>query len=337
VKKTFIIAEAGVNHNGDVGMALRLVDAAKAAGADAVKFQTGKPEKVIASWAVKANYQTKTTGANESQLDMVKKISLPYEDFETIKKYCADVGIEFFSTPFESGALRFLMSIGMRVLKIPSGEITNLPLLREFAKYNKTEFIISTGMANIEEIGAALQVFYSAGVKSSQIAVLHCNTEYPTPMTDVNLLAIRAIRDRYQVKVGYSDHTDGIEVPIAAVALGATVIEKHFTLDRSLPGPDHKASVDPADLKRMVDAIRNIELAIAGSGQKVPSPSETKNIPIARRSIMAARKIKKGDVLTEDALTTKRPGTGISPMKWDSVVGTIAIQDFEAEELIVIQ
>lgn len=331
-KKVIIIAEAGVNHNGSYELAIKMVDEAKRAGADYVKFQTAKPELVISTFAPKAEYQKVTTGAAESQLEMCKAIHLPLTDYKPLKEYCDKVGIGFMSTPFDLVSIDVLESLDMDYYKIPSGEITNLPYLRKIASKHRL-VILSTGMCEVEEVEAALQVLEQGGVKRSDIIVLHCNTEYPTPMADVNLRAMDDLRRSLGVEVGYSDHTKGIEVPIAAVALGATVIEKHFTLDKTMEGPDHKASLEPDELKAMVDAIRNIEQAL-GDGHKHVSPSERKNMDIARKSIVAARDIRKGEVLTEENITTKRPGNGISPMRWDSVIGTTAIRDFGYDELI---
>ena len=333
-KKVIIIAEAGVNHNGSYELAVKMVDEAKRAGADYVKFQTAKPELVISTFAPKAEYQKETTGAAESQLEMCKAIHLPLTDYKPLKEYCDKVGIGFMSTPVDLVSIDVLEPLDMDYYKIPSGEITNLPYLRKIASKHRP-VILSTGMCEVEEVEAALQVLEQGGVKRSDIIVLHCNTEYPTPMADVNLRAMDDLRRSLGVEVGYSDHTKGIEVPIAAVALGATVIEKHFTLDKTMEGPDHKASLEPDELKAMVDAIRNIEQAL-GDGHKHVSPSERKNMDIARKSIVAARDIRKGEVLTEENITTKRPGNGISPMRWDSVIGTTAIRDFGYDELIEI-
>lgn len=332
MKKTIIIAEAGVNHNGNYEMALKMIDEAKAAGADYVKFQTAKPELVISTFAPKAEYQKETTGNGESQLEMCKAIHLPLTDYKPLKEYCDKVGIGFMSTPFDLVSIDVLEPLDMDYYKIPSGEITNLPYLRAIAAKGR-KVIISTGMSELPEIEEALQVLENGGLKRSDIIVLHCNTEYPTPMRDVNLRAMLDIRDRLGVAVGYSDHTNGIEVPIAAVALGAEVIEKHFTLDKTLPGPDHKASLEPQELKAMVDAIRNIEAAL-GDGKKKVTDSERPNIIVARKSIVAARPIKAGEVYTEENVTVKRPGNGISPMKWDDLLGKTAPRDFEYDELI---
>ncbi len=328
--KTFIIAEAGVNHNGDIKLAKKLIDVAVEAGADAVKFQTFKAEEVVSEYAPMAEYQKKNTGKEESQLDMVKKLELTYEDFKELKNYCDEKGIMFLSTPFDIDSARFLKDLGLELFKIPSGEITNYPLLKEIGSYRK-KIVLSTGMADLGEIEDALDVLIKNGTKREDITVLQCNTEYPTPFKDVNLKAMLTIKEAFKVNVGYSDHTLGIEVPIAAVALGATVIEKHFTLDKNLPGPDHKASLEPHELKEMIKAIRNIEKAL-GNGIKKPSKSEKKNINIARKSIVARRNIKKGETLTEENLTTKRPGNGISPMQWNKIIGKKAYKDIPKDK-----
>lgn len=325
----FIIAEAGVNHNGSVDLACKMIDAAKKAGVDCIKFQTFKSSNLVTHNARKAEYQAKTTG-NTSQEEMLKKLELSYEEFISLKKHCDGTGIRFLSTPFDFESIDFLNSIEMPFWKIPSGEITNLPYLLALAKTGRP-VVMSTGMCRMDEIAAAIKVLKENGTKD--IKLLHCNTEYPTPFEDVNLRAMQTMRDAFGLEVGYSDHTPGIEAPIAAVAMGATIIEKHFTLDRHMEGPDHKASLEPDELAAMVRAIRNIEAAL-GSGIKEPSKSEKKNIAIARKSIVAAKSIKKGETLTEDNLTVKRPGTGISPMKWLDVIGTKAIRDFEEDELI---
>ncbi len=329
-----IIAEAGVNHNGDMAMAYRLIDAAVEAKVDWVKFQTFKAEKLVSPDAQKADYQVKNTAnENETQFQMLKKLELSHEQHEQLIAYCKEKNIRFFSTAFDLDSLEYLAQIGLDYVKIPSGEITNLPYLRKAAQLFR-KIILSTGMSTMDEIKAAAEVFTQAGISRENITVLHCNTEYPTPMSDVNLKAMPEIQRELGVSIGYSDHTLGIEVPVAAVALGATIIEKHFTLDRTLPGPDHAASLEPGELKAMVQAIRNIEQAIAGSGSKEPSASELKNIAIARKSIVAGRNIVKGEILSEENITVKRPGTGISPMKWDEVVGSIAQRDFAAGEQI---
>lgn len=330
-----IIAEAGVNHNGEMALAKRLIDEARKAGADYVKFQTSeKPGTVISKFAKKAEYQKKNTGQDESQLDMVKKLALTFDNFAELKHYCDTIGISFMSTPFDLKSVDFLYELGMDYMKIPSGEITNLPYLRKIARLN-IPVIMSTGMSTLGDIEAALNVLESNGLAHEKISLLHCNTEYPTPFSDVNLKAMITMKECFDVRVGYSDHTRGIEVPIAAVAMGAEIIEKHFTIDRTLPGPDHVASLEPNELKAMVDAIRNIELA-KGNGRKIVSESERKNIEVARRSIVAAKHIRKGELFSEDNLTVKRPGNGVSPMCWDSVIGLQAIRDFEEDELIVI-
>ncbi len=327
----FIIAEAGDNHNGDYRLALQLVDKAVEAGADCVKFQTFITENVISKYAQKAEYQKETTGAKESQYEMVKKLELSFKQFRSIQKYCEERGILFLSTPFDLDSIDFLEEIHIPFWKIPSGEITNLPFLEKIAKTGK-DIILSTGMSTMEEIGTALSILRENG--AGKITLLHCNTEYPTPFEDVNLQAMRTMEKAFGVPVGYSDHTVGIEVPIAAVAMGASVIEKHFTLDKNMEGPDHKASLEPDELKQMVCAIRNIELA-KGSSEKQPSPSEKRNISVARKSIVAKRRICKGEELTGDNLYIKRPGNGISPMRWYEILGTTAIKDFEEDELIV--
>lgn len=334
MNKVTIIAEAGVNHNGDIELAKKLIDVAVEAGVDYVKFQTFKSESLVSKFAKKASYQIENTkDAAESQLQMLKKLELSNTQHFELVQYCNNKNISFFSTAFDLESLSFLKELGLNIVKIPSGEITNLPYLRKAAALFK-EVIISTGMSSMVEIEEALDVFLQAGILKNDITILHCNTEYPTPMSDVNLNAMLAIKKKFGVKVGYSDHTMGIEVPIAAVALGGTMIEKHFTLDRSLPGPDQLASLEPDELKNMVYSIRNIEKAIGGTGIKEPSESEIKNISIARKSIVAKTSIQKGDRFTEFNITTKRPGIGISPMKWDEVIGKVACQDFDEDELI---
>ncbi len=327
----YIIAEAGVNHNGSFALACKLVDAAKEAGADCIKFQTFKAKNLVSRTAKKAEYQKKTTG-DSSQQGMLKKLELSFNEFLQLKKYCEQVGICFLSTPFDFDSIDFLNSINMPFWKLPSGEVTNLPYLLALAKTGKP-VVMSTGMCNMEEIQEAIRVLKTNGTKD--IKLLHCNTEYPTPFEDVNLKAMQTIRDKFQLEVGYSDHTKGIEVPIAAVALGAIIIEKHFTLDRNMEGPDHKASLEPDELAAMVNAIRNIERSL-GTGIKEPSLSEKKNIVVARKSIVAKTIIKAGEVFTEDNITVKRPGTGISPMKWFEVLGTKAVRDFDEDELITL-
>jgi N,N'-diacetyllegionaminate synthase len=326
-----IIAEAGVNHNGDIIVAKRLVDEAKRCGADIVKFQTFDPKKLASKYAVMAEYQKQNLGIEESQIEMLGRLTLREEDYIELSDYCRNIGIEFLSTPFDTKSVHFLNNL-QSIWKIPSGEITNYPYLVEIAKTGK-DIILSTGMSTIEDVDAAIKVLIDNG--AGKITLLHCTTNYPTPMEDVNLKAMITLKERYRCSVGYSDHTNGIEVPIAAVAMGASVIEKHFTLDRSMSGPDHKASLEPNELKAMVDAIRNIELAL-GDGIKVPAESEMKNMNIARKSIIAAKPIKKGEILSDSNLTTKRPGTGISPMLWNSVLGTKAVRDFDEDELIEI-
>lgn len=334
MNKVIIIAEAGVNHNGDIELAKKLIDVAVEAGVDYVKFQTFKSESLVSKFAKKAAYQIENTqDAIQSQLQMLKKLELSNAQHIELVQYCNNKNISFFSTAFDLESLSFLKELGLNIVKIPSGEITNLPYLRKAASLFK-EVIISTGMSSMVEIEEALDVFLQAGIKKNDITILHCNTEYPTPMSDVNLNAMLAIQKMLGVKVGYSDHTMGIEVPIASVAMGGTMIEKHFTLDRSLPGPDQLASLEPDELKNMVLSIRNIEKAIGGTGIKEPSESEIKNISIARKSIVAKTSIHKGDRFTEFNITTKRPGIGLSPMKWDEVIGKVACQDFDEDELI---
>ncbi|WP_289736770.1 N-acetylneuraminate synthase [Paramuribaculum intestinale] len=332
MSKVVIIAEAGVNHNGSFEMACRLADEAKRAGADYVKFQTGIPENVISVRAEQAEYQKHNTGTSESQLDMVRKIMLRPDDFKPLKEYCDSIGIRFLSTPFDLDSIDILKPLEMDLWKIPSGEITNLPYLRKIVSMGQP-VVMSTGMSRLGEVDDAVGVLLDGGLTLDMITLLHCNTEYPTPYTDVNLRAMLTLRDAIGCRVGYSDHTLGIEVPVAAVAMGAEVIEKHFTLDKTLPGPDHVASLEPAELKAMVSAIRHTEAAL-GSGRKDVSPSERKNIAIARKSIIAARPISKGERFSHDNLTVKRPGNGISPMLWDTVVGLEAPRDFEHDELI---
>jgi len=327
-----IIAEAGVNHNGDMKLARKLIDAAAEAGADLVKFQTFRADALVAAHAPKADYQLKTTSAGESQYEMIRRLELTREHHEELIAYCNARGIRFFSTAFDVASVDLLVSLGIDSFKIPSGELTNLPYLRHIGAFGKP-VIMSTGMATLEEIGAALEVLDRAGTPRERITVLHCTTEYPAPKDEVNLRAMLTIRDRFGVSVGYSDHTQGIEIPIAAVALGATVIEKHFTLDRSMPGPDHKASLEPAELTAMVAAIRNVEVAL-GDGVKRVAKSEAGNVAIARKSIVASRPIRAGEPFTADNLAVKRPGTGISPMRWDSVVGQTAARDFAPDDLI---
>lgn len=325
-----IIAEAGVNHNGSMELAKKMVLAAKEAGADYVKFQTFVPEKLVSRFAEKAEYQKKTTGKEQSQLQMLEQLALTQQDFMELQEYCKEVGIGFISTPFDLDSIAFLDRLDMDFWKLPSGEVTNLPYLERIAR-TRRKVIMSTGMCEMDEIQDAVRVLKENGTKD--ITILHCNTEYPTPFSDVNLLAMKEMEAVLQKPVGYSDHTIGIEVPIAAAALGAVVIEKHFTLDKTMEGPDHAASLEPDELAAMVHAIRNIELA-RGDGKKRRSASEDKNRQVARKSIVAARAIKKGEVFTEENLTVKRPGNGISPMKWHEVLNTVAAKDYEADELI---
>ena len=332
---TLIIAEAGVNHNGSMEIAKKLVDAAVDAGADIIKFQTFKADKLVSKDAKKAEYQKQNIGdGNDSQYDMLKNLELSHENHQMLIAYCQEKGSRFWSTAFDFDSIDYLHSLGLNLWKIPSGEITNYPFIRKIVQY-KENIIMSTGMCVEEDIQNAINVLNEFGVKKEQITILHCNTQYPTPFEDVNLKAMLTIKKNFGVNVGYSDHTRGIEVPIAAVALGATVIEKHFTLNRNLPGPDHKASLEPDELKAMVSSIRNIERAL-GNGEKKVTASELANIAVARKSIVAARSVKKGELLTEDNITVKRPGTGISPMRWNEVIGTVAIKDYSEEEQITL-
>ena len=330
---TFIIAEAGVNHNGNVSLAKKLIDAARGAGADAVKFQTFIPENVISIFAEKAPYQKQSTDANESQLDMIKKLRLSFEQFIELSEYAAKKGIMFLSTPFDIDSLEFLETIDMPIIKVPSGEIVNLPLLLAVAALQKP-VILSTGMSTMEEIRFARKTLLDNGAE--KVSLLHCNTEYPTPFKDANLRAMLALKREFGGEIGYSDHTLGIEAPIAAVALGAEIIEKHFTVDKTLEGPDHSSSLEPDELAQMVLAIRNIEEAL-GNDEKIPTASEMKNIDIARKSIVAGRDIMAGEVLTKNNLAVKRPGNGISPTCWFDVIGTKAVRDFKYDELIELQ
>lgn len=327
MKRTFIIAEAGDNHNGSLELAKKLVDVAVLAEADAVKFQTFLTEEIICKNAQMAQYQKENLGTDETQFEMVKKLELSFENFKEIEKYCKQKNILFLSTPFDIPSADFLYSLNIPIFKIPSGEITNLPLLRKINSFRKP-IILSTGMANLEEIQDALNV-----LNNCDISLLHCTTEYPCPYDEVNLKAIQTMKDKFNLKVGYSDHTQGIEISIAAVAMGAEIIEKHFTLDKNMEGPDHKASLEPQELINLVKAIRNTEKAI-GDGQKQPSKSEIKNIEIARKSIVAKYDIKKGELLTEENITTKRPAKGINPMKLDEIVGTLAQKDYKEDEII---
>lgn len=333
---TLIIAEAGVNHNGSIDIAKQLVDKAADAGADIIKFQTFKSEKLVSKSAQQAEYQKRNIGArsDNSQLSMLKKLELSEQNHVELMAYCKEKNIKFFSTAFDLDSIDYLHSLNLGLWKIPSGEVTNYPFLKRIASFNE-KTILSTGMCDLQDVRAAVDALYKNGLSKENLTLLHCNTEYPTPFEDVNLRAMDALRKEFNVEVGYSDHTKGIEVPIAAVALGATVIEKHFTLDRNMEGPDHKASLEPDELKAMVSAIRHIEQAL-GDGYKKISNSERRNIAIARKSIVAACGIQKGEPLTEQNITVKRPGTGISPMHWEEVIGTIAIKDYEKDELITL-
>lgn len=328
----FVIAEAGVNHNGKIEIAKRMVDVAKDAGVDCIKFQTFKSENIVSKRAEKAEYQKRNTRTDGSQLEMLQKLELSCEEFLELSRYCREKDINFMSTAFDLDSVEFLKTIDMLAWKIPSGEITNLPYLIKIASMNKP-VILSTGMCELQDISAAVDVLRVNGTES--ITLLHCTTEYPTPFEDVNLKAMLTMKEHFQLPVGYSDHTNGIEVPIAAVALGACIIEKHFTLDKTMEGPDHKASLEPEELKEMVLAIRNIESAL-GSSDKKPVASEQKNIAVARKSIVAKKLIKKGETFTEENITVKRPGNGISPMQWFQVLGQAALRDFEEDELIEI-
>ena len=328
--KTYIIAEAGVNHNGKLDLALKLCDAAKEAGVDAVKFQTWKTENIVTAFARQAAYQTENTGKEESQYDMLKCLELSYDHFRTIQDYCKKIGIDFLSTPDEEESLEFLVSLGLSFIKVGSGEVTNIPYLRKIGGCKKP-VILSTGMSNIAQVALAYDTLLQAGADG--VSLLHCTTNYPCPYNEVNLKAMITLREAFKCKVGYSDHTMGTEVPVAAVAMGAEIIEKHFTLDKNMEGPDHKASLEPAELKLMVQQIRNIEVAL-GDGIKQPNKSEAENAKVVQKSILAKRPIKKGEVLTEDILTVKRAGEGISASLWDSVLGAPAIKDFEIDEPI---
>ena len=330
VNRVLIIAEAGVNHNGSIDLAYELVDKAKEARADIIKFQTLNPDKLVSKYAKKAEYQNNNLNNDDTQLEMLKKITLSNDEFIRIRDYCNEIGIQFLSTPFDLDSIDFLNGFDMPFWKIPSGEITNYPYLVKIANTHK-DVVMSTGMSELFEIEESLKVLRNNGC--GKISLLHCNTEYPTPFDDVNLKAMFTLKEKFNVEVGYSDHTKGIEVPIAAVAMGATIIEKHFTLDRNMEGPDHKASLEPNELKQMVYSIRNIEIAL-GDGVKKVSNSEKENIEIARKSIVANCNIKKGEVFNEINITTKRPGNGISPMKWNDVIGKTAKKDFNEDELI---
>lgn len=333
MSRVLIIAEAGVNHNGDLETAKALIDTAAEAGADYVKFQTFNAKKLVSKTAKKASYQIQNTKeAEETQLKMLERLELGKEAHYLLRDHCASRGIKFLSTGFDPESLEFLNGFGIDLFKIPSGEITNLPYLRQVGRYGKP-VILSTGMAEMSEVKEAIKALQLTGLEKEAITVLHCNTEYPTPFEHVNLLAMSSMKKELGLGVGYSDHTLGIEVPIAAVALGATVIEKHFTLSRQMEGPDHLASLEPGELKAMVAAIRNIENAM-GDGIKAPSPSELKNKEVARKSIVAKRDILKGEVFTDENLSAKRPGTGISPMRWDQIIGTKALRDYKEDDLI---
>ncbi len=331
-RKVIVIAEAGVNHNGDAVLAERLVDAAVAAGADFVKFQTFSADRLVTQQAKKADYQRAATGSAESQYEMLRRLELGQDAHFRLAEYCASKGIGFLSTAFDEQNLDFLVSLGIPLIKVPSGEITNLPYLRRVAHYAKP-VVLSTGMATMGEIDDALTVLETGGVNRSQVTVLHCTTEYPAAMADVNLRAMQTIGDTFGVAIGYSDHTLGIEVPIAATAMGATIIEKHFTLDKTLPGPDHRASLEPQELAAMIAAIRNVELSL-GDGVKEPRPVEERNKLVARKSLVAAGVIKCGQLFTPENLCVKRPGTGVSPMLWDCYIGKVAARDYVADELI---
>lgn len=330
----YIIAEAGVNHNGDMQKAIELIESAKQAGADAVKFQSFKANKLVSKKAKKAKYQSQNIGdGDDSQYNMLKRLELTEEDHNRLIDECKKRDIQFLSTAFDVDGIDFLDQLGMPFFKSPSGEITNYPYLKRLAEKGKP-VILSTGMANLEEVNDAVNVLLTHGLKKSMITVLHCNTEYPTPFEDVNLKAMNTIGNELEVQIGYSDHTLGIEVPVTAVALGAKVIEKHFTLDRDLPGPDHRASLEPDELKEMVASIRNIEKAISGSGRKEPSPSELKNKEVARKSIHTTRALKKGEAINEEDIIALRPGNGISPMEWQNVIGKKVKRDYTASEML---
>ena len=332
VCQTMIIAEAGVNHNGDIGMAMQLIDVAAEAGADYVKFQTFRADRQVTRGAQKAQYQVEATGSAESHYQMLKKLEVSEDMHRLLMAHCLKRNIGFLSTGFDIESIDLLHSLGLRLYKIPSGEINNLPYLRHIGGL-RGDIVLSTGMSLLGEVEAAIEVLEQAGTSRDRITVLHCTTEYPTPMREVNLRAMNTLGAALGVRIGYSDHTQGIEVAIAATAMGASLIEKHFTLDRSLPGPDHKASLEPTELKAMISAIRNIELAL-GDGVKRLTPSEARNRPIARKSLVAAGPIRKGEVFSVQNLTAKRPGGGINPMRWEEVLGRIAPRDFAADELI---
>lgn len=330
MQKVLVIAEAGVNHNGSIETAKQLARTAKECGADIVKFQTAKLDSLVSKYAGMAQYQKENIGKEASQKEMLKKLLLPYPEFEILADYCREIGIQFLSTPFDLESISFLEHLGLDMWKIPSGEVTNLPYLIKIARTGKP-VILSTGMCRMSEVEKAVEILREYGTTS--LSVLHCTTEYPAPYEDANLSAIKALRERLHVPVGYSDHTAGTEASIAAVALGAVIIEKHFTISRQMEGPDHKASLEPEELKKLISGIRNIETAL-GNGNKIPSKSERKNINVARKSIVAKQKIKKGEILTEENITTKRPGNGISPMRWFEILGTPAVRDFEEDELL---
>ncbi len=331
--RTYIIAEAGVNHNGQLDLALKLCDAAKEAGVDAVKFQTWKTENIVTAQARQAAYQTENTGVEESQFEMLKKLELSYDHFRYIQNYCKEIGIEFLSTPDEEESLAFLVSLDLPFIKVGSGEVTNIPYLRKIASYGKP-VILSTGMSTLAQVATAYDTLLESG--APKVSLLHCTTNYPCPYSEVNLRAMLTLKEAFKCQVGYSDHTMGTEIPVAAVAIGAEIIEKHFTLDRTMEGPDHKASLEPAELKQMVEQIRHIETAL-GDGIKRPNRSEAENAKVVQKSILAKRPIKKGEVLTEDMLVAKRAGAGISSVHWDVVVGTTAVKDYDIDEPIKLQ
>lgn len=330
MSRIYIIAEAGVNHNGSLETAKKMVNAAREAGADAIKFQTFKAENIVTKNASRAEYQVKNTGEDASQYSMLKELELSYDDFRELKAYCDDSGIEFLSTPFDLESIDFLQELGIRFLKIPSGEITNFPYLRKIGQTGMP-VIMSTGMSTLEEVGEAIRVLREYG--SNEISLLHCTTEYPAPLDSVNLRAMQTMAEAFNLPVGYSDHTSGIAVSVAAVAMGAVIIEKHFTLDRNMEGPDHKASLEPDELKAMVQSIRDVEMAM-GTGEKGLSYSELKNVSVVRKSIVAKRAIRKGMLFSEDNLSVKRPGTGVNPMQWNKVIGLCAKRDYEEDEMI---
>lgn len=328
----YIIAEAGVNHNGKLDLALKLCDGAKEAGVDAVKFQTWKTENIVTAQARQAAYQTENTGVEESQFDMLKKLELSYDHFRYIQDYCKKIGIDFLSTPDEEESLEFLVSLGLPFIKVGSGEVTNIPYLRKIASCGKP-VILSTGMSTLAQVATAYDTLLQAGAPT--VSLLHCTTNYPCPYDEVNLRAMQTLKDAFKCQVGYSDHTMGTEIPVAAVAMGAEIIEKHFTLDRTMEGPDHKASLEPVELKLMVEQIRHIEVAM-GDGIKRPNKSEAENAKVVQKSILAKRPIKMGETLTEEMLTVKRAGAGISASLWDNVIGAYAIKDFDIDEPIVL-